>query len=281
VVLTLDAACDELYAIDPADFVATRGRLARDARAEGDKELAEEIGHLRRPSVAAWSVNQAARGDAARVARLFASGEALGAAREGTDIRAAARRRRTLIDELTDASLEFARTLTPNPETHRDAIDATWEAASIDAAIQPAVAAGHLDKELPRPSGFGDAAAGTGPSAPVGAARPKARTRQAPPPDELAARRARAALDRARASLRETEEASVAAERDHDAARAAADDAVRRVADLERALASARDDARDAARAVRDSERRVTRARGSRERAAREVEQAEGAVDDV
>jgi hypothetical protein len=279
---TLDAARDELYGVPPGEFVAARSRLAKEIRADGDADLATQVGKLRRPSVAAWSVNQAARTDPSRVARLFAAGEGLGAATGGPDIREAGRQRRLLIDELTDTALRFATTLSPNPETHRGAIDATWEAASIDPSVQPTVAAGRLEKELPRPSGFGlgstDAAsAGTTTTrAPAGR-----RTRAKPeaPPDELARRRAEAALEVAHTTRRDADDDVAEAERAHAAARQVADDAARRVTDLERTLSAARADARAALSAAKDAERRAARAHSVQERAARQEEKAHQALD--
>lgn len=52
------AAATQLYAGGPAEFVAARTALVRSAKAEGEKEAAKRIGALRRPSVAAWALNQ-------------------------------------------------------------------------------------------------------------------------------------------------------------------------------------------------------------------------------
>jgi hypothetical protein len=50
----------ELLLIDPNDFVARRNDLARELRAQGDKDGAAEVKGLRRPSVAVWALNQVA-----------------------------------------------------------------------------------------------------------------------------------------------------------------------------------------------------------------------------
>ena len=52
------AAATQLYAGAPAEFIATRTALVKSAKAEGQKEAAKSIGALRRPSVAAWALNQ-------------------------------------------------------------------------------------------------------------------------------------------------------------------------------------------------------------------------------
>ena len=54
---------DELFAVDPNEFVATRDRLVRELRAAGDKTGANELKLLRRPAVPIWALNQIARND--------------------------------------------------------------------------------------------------------------------------------------------------------------------------------------------------------------------------
>ena len=57
----MDAVTEELYALDPGDFVTARNELVKRLKKAGDKQLAAEVGKLRRPSPAAWAVNQLAR----------------------------------------------------------------------------------------------------------------------------------------------------------------------------------------------------------------------------
>lgn len=54
------AAATRLYAGPPADFVATRTTLVKEARAAGAREAAKAITALRKPGVAAWLLNQLA-----------------------------------------------------------------------------------------------------------------------------------------------------------------------------------------------------------------------------
>ena len=51
----------DLYELDPKDFVAGRDQLARDLRADGDKDGAKAVKGLRRPSIPIWALNQVAR----------------------------------------------------------------------------------------------------------------------------------------------------------------------------------------------------------------------------
>ena len=57
----LETALDELYAVDPSDFMATRKQLVADLRAAGDAGGAKQLGAARRPTNAAWALNQLAR----------------------------------------------------------------------------------------------------------------------------------------------------------------------------------------------------------------------------
>jgi hypothetical protein len=283
----LDEARDRLYGVPPEEFTAARAELVKELRSSGRREDATAVQKLRRPSVAAWSVDQAARADPHRVERLFAAGVALAEAQAGAssgsggaDVRTASQRRRALLDELTDASLGFAASLSPNAETHRDAISATWEAASVDPDVQPLIAAGWLDKELPRPSGFD--AAGPGSARRDDADRgtgsrrrlPSSSATAAPTRDELAVRRAQAAVDAADDEAAEADAALAAVTRELDETRDAAEVASQRVTELETQLDDARARARDAQRALKDAERTEGRARTARDRAQRKLDSA-------
>src|SRR4051812_17139068 len=52
---------DELYTVDPSEFVARRNALAKELRAAGDRDAAAEVSKLRRPTVVAAALNQLAR----------------------------------------------------------------------------------------------------------------------------------------------------------------------------------------------------------------------------
>ena len=284
---SFDEARDRIYSVPPGEFVAERSKLAQGLRAAGEPSIAAEVQKLRRPSVAAWSVDQAARADPHRVTQLFDAGAALGRAHRaatsggaGTDVRDAGRRRRALVDELTDRAMRFAAALSPNPEVHRDAVDATWEAASVDTSVQATVAAGWLVKELPRPSGFELGASEAGGSGTRPTPRSAgSRARPAPTRDELALRRAQAALIEAREALNTADDAVSRADEELTASRNAAADAARRVSDLEATLDTARADARRA-REEKAAEQAKSRAEAARARTARTVEKSARTVAD-
>jgi hypothetical protein len=77
--VTLDDALDELYGAPLEDFVAERTRLAKKLGAEDAKAL----GTVRKPNVAAWTLNQLARRERRDVDLLLDSGHRLRQAQAG------------------------------------------------------------------------------------------------------------------------------------------------------------------------------------------------------
>src|SRR5215212_7080161 len=107
---SVDAALDELYGVDPSEFVAVRKRLSATLRAAGDKDAAKELLAARRPSTSAWALNQVARNEPALVESLLDASRALFAAQtRGSNkpdvLREAIRAHREAIDAATDAAL--------------------------------------------------------------------------------------------------------------------------------------------------------------------------------
>ena len=51
----------ELYGLPLDRFVAERAALAKSLRSEGQREQADQVAKRRKPSVAAWAVNQLVR----------------------------------------------------------------------------------------------------------------------------------------------------------------------------------------------------------------------------
>ncbi len=101
--MDLEAAADELYGISPDAFVERRIRLVAQARAAKDRELARQIGQLRRPTRTAWLVNLLARHEPDRLTELLTLGAALQDAQRrmsGEDLRRLSRQRRSLVDSL-------------------------------------------------------------------------------------------------------------------------------------------------------------------------------------
>ncbi len=73
---------DALYDLAPEEFVAARDQLAKDLRAEKDREGAKEVKALRRPTVTAWALNQFARRHRDEADELVRSGQEAAEAQE-------------------------------------------------------------------------------------------------------------------------------------------------------------------------------------------------------
>ena len=101
-----DEIVDELYGLAPAAFVTRRNELAREIKADGDRDLAGRIAKLRRPTQAAWAVNQWVRAhpdDSALIAGL-ASDLTAAQRRSAVDkMKTLSRRRQDLINESVTA----------------------------------------------------------------------------------------------------------------------------------------------------------------------------------
>jgi hypothetical protein len=78
----LDEIVRELYVLPPADFVAARNELVRQARRAGNADIAERLQQLRRPTRSAWLVNLLAS-DSAAMQRLSTLGRQLRDAQTG------------------------------------------------------------------------------------------------------------------------------------------------------------------------------------------------------
>ena len=206
-----DDAVDALYGLPLDEFTPRRDELAKELRGAGKRDEAAGVKALRKPSAAAWLVNQLARTQKADARRVLDSGDALRAAQERALARQGSR------EELAGASQEHADAMrallvkapglldtrggSPSQTTLERAAE-TLRAIPLDEEARAAFAAGRLTREH-RAAGLGFAATG-GP--PPGT---KPRKKPAPPPkadDAAAAREAKRAAEekaRAQAALKE------------------------------------------------------------------------------
>jgi hypothetical protein len=153
----LDEIVRELYVLPPSDFVAARNELVRQARVAGNREVAEQLGQLRRPTRSAWLVNLLAR-DSAAMQGLSTLGRELRDAQTGlvrTELRHLAERRRHLIADLLNQArvhaAEVGIRLTP---TLLSEVEATLQAALVDLAGAMTIRNGRLVRPLSH-AGFG------------------------------------------------------------------------------------------------------------------------------
>lgn len=205
-----DDEVDALYEVEPGAFVAARDALARELRGRGEKERAAEVKGLRRPSVAAWALNQVARRRADDVAALVAAGQAVQEAQaravssgDRDGLRSASDERRRLVQSLAKEATSLA------GAAHRDAVVATLEAASLDPDAAAPLLEGRLTRELDAPAMFGLAGMPEPPARRAPRQRRAARDRT---PRADAAAEAEADREGRRAAVAEAQAAVAAAE---------------------------------------------------------------------
>ena len=275
----VQAAADQLYAADPAEFTDRRADLVAQARADGDKATARAIGALRRPTRAAWVVNQLARADPDAIDRLSGLGDELRAAEQALDggqLRELSQTRRELLAELTRQALDDAGVADP-PDALVQEVTGTLGAAVADPQVAAQVARAQLAKAV-QPAGFGftlaageadeddrarPAPAPRRPARPVlpkgtspqRAAQERAEQKRAAreQADRERAERARAEAERQRRAIGQAEQARAEADRAVEAAHATEADRENTVRRLEVQLEDAQDALADAKRRSREA----------------------------
>ena len=264
---SLEQVADELYGLAPGEFTEARDALVKRLRAGKERELANQVKGLRRPTVAAWALNQLVRNRRKDVEALLAAGEELREAQEqlvgGGDRsafqRAAAKERELVAKLARDAASLAAEAGVGSSQGLEEKLISTLHAAALDEETAAELGAGRVLRERQAVAGFGggfDVA--PAPSKPV----PK-RAKQAKPPKEDAAKKERAAAAEAKAreelSAARLEERKAGRERDT-AAKAAARAAERARKAEERAAETARrlDEAREELEEAQDQERAAT-----------------------
>ena len=150
-----DDELDELYEVKPEEFTALRTKLVATAKKRGDTSSAKRISAARKPTTAAWVLNQLAHRNDDVTQSLTDLGERLRAAHaamDGDTIRQLSSEQRSLVDELARAAFDGAELTNPSAALRED-VTGTLQAAIAD----PDVAArlGRLAK-AERWSGFGD-----------------------------------------------------------------------------------------------------------------------------
>ncbi len=227
---------DALYAAPLDAFVAERGALAKALRAEGDRTAAAEVAGLRKPTAAAWTLNQIARAHPEAVDALLAATETL---REATATGEGVREAIAAHREASRAILALAREQRPGgrPPTGAvlDRVRETLQAVALDPAVAGALRAGRLADEQ-RPDAIPDVGPGTDEAAERRAALERhlagAEERVAAAREQAHEREA--AAEAAAGKVQEARRALTRAEKGADAAGAAARDAATALADAER-----------------------------------------------
>ena len=273
----LEAEIDRLYALPLDEFVAQRGALAKRLRGEGEREAAERVKGLRKPTAGAWALNQAVRRRRSETSALLAAGERLRAAHEALisgggrdELREAMAEERSLSGTLADCAEAIASETGKSGPALKERVRATLHAAALDPAVREELEAGRLVREH---EAVGLAAFGGGAVAPVARGAPVA-------PKKQATRGGRDGSADAKApptpNAPPTASAPLSASAPPTAERAAAKERKARLAEAEREVAAARsshrdaeaalDEAQEAERAARDLVRERKRELTQRER---------------
>jgi hypothetical protein len=212
----LEDELDRLYALPLNEFTAARDEIAKRLRGEGERELADEVKQLRKPSVAVWLVNRLARERQVDVKRLLKAGEGLAKAQAAATRESFTEARRDeqhALERLATAARELAEQEGVGAQA-ADRATQTLRAASLTEDGRELLKQGRLTEEL-QPPGF-EALTGL-PSPPPRAKRP------APARKNARLKKARERVEKLKAEERDLAAAAREAQREAEqAARKAA-----------------------------------------------------------
>ena len=290
---------DQLYGLAPAEFPPARDARAKELRSS-DRELSDRVKALKKPSVAAWAVNQLVRHEADQVEQVLAVGAALRQAQEsldGDELRALTRQRRQLTSAVTSRARGVCADLGVRlTDAAADLVEATLTAAMVDPTAAEAVRSGLLVAPLSA-TGVGEVevsgalaasdALGFA-AAPVEAEEPvRPDLRVVPDPDaDAKARRAKAkaagkALAAAEAALGKAERVAAKAGRAVEDLQARALELSDRQDELRRRLAELESEQDDLDDQLAEAEEDRAAAESAAEEAARARDAAQAAVDEL
>ena len=263
----------DLYGLPLERFTEERNLLAKELRREGHRDEAARVVKLRKPTVAAWAVNQLVRSARREIDALFEAGDASRQAQtdllakrgDAGSLRHALEAERAAVDQLTENARGLLSSegheLTPARLEH---VSETLHAAALDEDARTQVRQGCLDREL-RHIGLG-VSGGTPASSSAGTSprgRKAARTRAS---DE------KLNGDRARDEERTARVKS---------ARKAEADALRRADRTAREVTAAEQRRERAGEVLRDAEEHLATARARAETAAQELQEAQRTARDL
>jgi hypothetical protein len=247
--MDVEEIIDRLYALPLEEFTRARNQAERELRQAGEREQADEIKALRKPTAAAAAVNRLVRSHPAQVKAFLAAAATLRDAQVAGkgDIASAARAEREALNKLVALAGESVR--------------ATLQAAAVDDGTARELLQARLVRE-PEPAGFGTLVAyatpppATTPEAKAASAKPDARTpAAAKPPTARAAPATRPAAPPSRP--------------DDSAARA-------RLQEAKKMLTAATEEERQARRRWAQTQREIEKAQAAVEKARRDLDRIHG-----
>lgn len=152
---------NELFHGPLEEFTAARNELAKSLRSDGETEAADWVKSLKKPSRAAWLVNQLAERKPVEVGRLLEAGRELRAAQEDMlsgsadrdKLRESASAEQRAIDSLLATAEALGREHSVGAQI-LTRVEDTLRAASADPDVAEAIEKGRLEKEQ-RAAGIG------------------------------------------------------------------------------------------------------------------------------
>lgn len=150
--MDFESVADQLYSLPRDEFTAARNAAAKQAREQGHRELAEQIGALHRPSTAAWVANLLAREQPGEIRALVELGDGLREAQhrlQGDELRRLSAQRHQLVHGLVQQAQALARAAGhPASESVSRELSNTFTAAVNSSAAAQALAGGRLTSAL-------------------------------------------------------------------------------------------------------------------------------------
>ena len=279
----VEEAAEELYGLPPGEFTPARDERAKELRKSGDRDPADAVKALRKPTLAAWALNQLARQRGKELGRLLTAGERLRAAQEellaGGDRSAfqeAAAAERELVAELTGAAREIVSEIGERPGAGLDEkVSATLHAAALDEDTAEELRAGRMTREREAIGGFGALTAGSPPSAPKARQLKKEKASKESAPKESAPKEPAAdARRQERLAAARTDERH--ARRELETAQKTLESARTRAEAAEAHAADAVDRAKVASERMEEARRALSAAKKAHSRAQKSLKSAEG-----
>ena len=151
----VDQAAAELYSLAPEEFVKARNARARELKAEGKRDQADAVGKLRKPTLAAWAVNQLARERELDVRRLLKAGDRLqGGDADESDFAEARHEESTVMRRLLRGAREILEAAGHKPsDSVLESVSSMLRSAAVDEQGRKLLAEGRVTQEL-EPGGF-------------------------------------------------------------------------------------------------------------------------------
>lgn len=280
--MDVDAVADQLYRLDPSDFVAARASFVQQARAAKQRDAAAAIAGLKKPTTVGWLVNLLAHERPGEVDSVLTLGDALNRAQRRLDtetLRELTERRQRLVRALATQASALARERgRVVNETALRQVSQTLHAAMADPVLARTVRQGRV-LAAANYSGFGPAGlesvdAGADDGA-AGADTARARSGRGVRERENALEQARAEVRSAREEARQAHDALSGAEAELAEIRSDAAEAAGRVGALRHELEHLEERVEFLARAEANAVRSVSTARDDVDRTDRRVAEAE------